>query len=296
MDAALASRMYIHPAERTAAPTWHLRLKHATWRDCGNTVAPSIQRSAHVHDVYHVVVVSAGSGSFLGPVGAIAVKAPWLFLVSPGVPHSFQRAPGDDTVYSECTFTGSDRHGAPLRLSWPRMLEERFAQTCNVPAFSACDAALANELEGLIADVVTGGHGAHAAIEGLATGLLQHILFTLFRRLVNESPRDSDALTQARRVLDGRLDDPPSLEELAKTVGLSAKHLGRAFAKRYGMPPGRYRQHAVMQRAASLMRGTDASVADVASQMGFADPRYFIRLFGQVHGVSPGVFRRRRDL
>jgi len=296
MDATLASRMYIHPATRTVAPTWHLRLHHATWRDDGHAVAPSAQRATHVHDVYHVVVVSSGSGTFCGAAGPIAVQAPWLFLVSPGAPHSFQRAPGDTTVYSECTFTGKDRHGAPLRLPWPRMLEERFAQTCNVPAFSTCDAAMAMELETVIADLVACGHGLHAAIEGLAVGLLNQVLFILFRRLVSESPRDSDALTTAKRVLDGRLDDPPSLSALAKIVGLSAKHLGRAFANRYGMPPGRYRQHAVMQRAASLLRGTDASVAEVAAQLGFTDPRYFIRLFGQVHGVTPGVFRRRRDL
>jgi AraC-like DNA-binding protein len=294
MDPAPADRMYVHPGSRPAGPTWGLRLAHATWRDQHHLRHASASRSTHVHDVYHVVLVIAGSGSFLGPAGPVAVRAPWLFLVSPGAPHSFQGAPGDDTVYSECTFTGSDARNAPLRLPWPRLLAERFAQPCPVPAFAPCDTALADALDGLIADLVACGHGSEGAMEGLAAGLLDQVLFTLFRHLVAEPPEGADPVARARRILEGRLEDPPSLAELATAVGLSAKHLGRAFASRYGLPPGRYRQQAAMQRAASLLRGGDASVAEVAASLGFADPRYFIRLFGRVHGMPPGVFRRRR--
>lgn len=297
MDGAPADRMYVHRADRPAAPGWHLRLKHATWHDSEHLRHAGSRREPHAHDVYHVVVVSSGAGSFIGPTGPVAVRAPWLFLVSPGAPHSFQGAPGDDTIYSECTFTGTDRQGAPLRLPWPRLLAERFAQPCPVPAFAACDAVFAGDLEALIADLVACGHGPHPAMEGLATGLLDQLLFMLFRRLVAETAEGSDPLTQARRLVESRLEDPLSLDELAKAVGLSPKHLGRTFARRYGLPPGQYRQQAVMQRAASLLRGGEASVAEVAASLGFADSRYFIRLFGRAHGVSPGVFRRRkRDL
>jgi AraC-like DNA-binding protein len=294
MDPALADRMYVHREGPAAGPGWSLRLAHATWRDRHHLLHASVARATHVHDVYHLVVVVSGSGSFLGPAGPVAVRAPWLFLVSPGAPHSFQGAPGDDTVYSECTFTGSDRRNAPLRLPWPRLLAERFAQPCPVPAFAP---ALAEGLDALIADLVACGHGGDGAAEGLVAGLLDQALFTVFRRLVAEPGEGIDPVAQARRILDGRLEDPPSLAELAAAVGLSAKHLGRAFARRHGLPPGRYRQHALMQRAASLLRGSGASVAEVAASLGFADPRYFIRVFGQVHGRPPGVFRRqRRDL
>lgn len=297
MAAPLPDRMYRHRPSHPGGPSWHLQLDHATWRDAHHLRHASLHRPPHTHDVYHVVVVSRGSGSFIGANGPLAVRAPWLLLVSPGIAHSFQGAPGDDTIYSECTFTGSDQRGAPLRLAWPHLLAERFARPCPVLADAPCSALLAAELEALIADLVSCGDRADPAIDGLATGFLEHLLFILFRRLVAERQDALDPLAQARRLLDHQLADPPSLTALADAVGLSPKHLGRAFAQRYGAPPGRYRQMAAMQQAANLLRASEAPIADIAASLGFADPRYFIRLFGRTHGQTPGVFRRQqRDL
>ncbi len=99
-------------------------------------------------------------------------------------------------------------------------------------------------------------------------------------------------MAEARRILDERLDDPPDAAELARLVGWPAKRLARRFAARYGSPPGRYRQQAVMARAADLLRGTDLGVAAVAERLGFTDVRYFSRVFQAVHGIPPGRWQR----
>ena len=285
-------RMYIHPPTATSASEPSLRLDHATAHDRHHLTNDG-RRTPHHHDVYHLVLVVAGAGSFLAEEGPVAVRAPWLFLVSPGRAHSFQAAAGDDTVYSEVTFTGREASGAALRATWPVLLARRYGQACPLPAHGAIDAALAADLDRQIADLVRLGLDRHPAVEGLASGLLDQLLFTVFCRLVAEADRDHDAIERARRLIEARLDQPLALDQLARLVGLSAKHLGRAFARRYGLPPNQYRRRAVIDQAATLLRSTRLPLAEIAARLGYADVHYFNRVFAQVHGEAPGRFRRR---
>ena len=79
---------------------------------------------------------------------------------------------------------------------------------------------------------------------------------------------------------------------VAKAASLSAKHLGRAFAARYGQPPMRYRRSVLMRRAAVLLRTSDAPIERLANQLGYDDWRYFSRCFAAMHGISPAAYRR----
>ena len=284
--------MYVHAASPASAPAPVLLLDHATAHD-RNHLDGDGRREPHVHDVYHVVVVIAGAGTFLAEEGAVAVRAPWLFLVSPGRPHCFQGAPGDDTVYSEATFTGREPSGALLRAPWPALLARRYGRPCPVPAHGAIDADLAAELHRQIGELVRLGHERHPAVDGLAVGLLDQLLFTLFRRLVADADQDHDALERARRLIEARLEEPLTLAELAHQVGLSPKHLGRAFAQRYGLPPNQFRLRAAIDQAATLLRSTQQPLPTIATRLGFSDVQYFNRVFSRLRGEPPGRFRRR---
>ena len=161
--AAWRDRMYVHPPAAPTAPGPTLRLDHATFHDRQHLVWNG-RREPHQHDVYHLVLVVAGAGSFLAGEGPVAVRAPWLFLVSPGRPHSFQAAPGDDTIYSEVTFTGCEPGGLVLRVPWPTLLARRYGRPCPLPAHGAIDAALAADLDRQIGELVRIGHDRHPAV------------------------------------------------------------------------------------------------------------------------------------
>ncbi len=285
-------RMYVHSAGVSRCPWTTLRLEHASSR---HSVAPSDDgsRACHAHDVYHLVVVVAGSGSFLLTEGPVAVRAPCLVLVSPGRPHTFQRAPGDDTVYSEATFSGTSRMGGPLRQSWSALLSERYGQSCALPMHGPISPNFANELDALFADLVGVGLAEHPSAEGFAVGLLDQILFTLFRRLVADGDQDHDALERARLLIQARHDQPLDLDGLSARVGLSPKHLGRAFKRRYGIPPNQYRRRVAIDHAATLLRSTQLPLAAIAERLGFADVPYFNRVFTAIRGEPPGRYRRR---
>ena len=71
--------------------------------------------------------------------------------------------------------------------------------------------------------------------------------------------RTDDRLERARQLLDG---GEPTLEELARAVGLSASHLQRKFSERFGLSPAEYLAQRKLGTLKSALRdGHDVSAA-----------------------------------
>ena len=46
-----------------------------------------------------------------------------------------------------------------------------------------------------------------------------------------------------------------------------------------------------IDRARELLSSTASSVADIAREVGYADPKYFMRVFKRRTGLTPGQYR-----
>jgi AraC-like DNA-binding protein/mannose-6-phosphate isomerase-like protein (cupin superfamily) len=90
-----------------------------------------------------------------------------------------------------------------------------------------------------------------------------------------------------------RLDQPLTLEELARHTGVSRQHLIHLFKQETGVPPIEYFLRLKMRKAAQLLHLTGMSVKEVAAAVGIDDPYYFSRLFRKRMGCSPSSFRSR---
>lgn len=104
----------------------------------------------------------------------------------------------------------------------------------------------------------------------------------------------ADAAT-ARAVLQERMADPPSLEQLAAELGTSPFALLRAFRERYGMPPHTWLTDARVRQARRLLDAGTAP-AEAAVAVGFTDQPHLNRHFTRIVGVPPGAYRRGRTL
>ncbi|MFD5779932.1 AraC family transcriptional regulator [Streptomyces sp. NPDC126933] len=98
---------------------------------------------------------------------------------------------------------------------------------------------------------------------------------------------------RARAVLEERMTDPPSLEQLAATLGSSPFALLRAFKDTYGLPPHTWLTDARVRRARHLLDAGTAP-ADAAVAVGFTDQPHLHRHFTRIVGVPPGAYRRER--
>ena len=98
-------------------------------------------------------------------------------------------------------------------------------------------------------------------------------------------------LLRARDLADRRYADPLTVADLARAAGLSPAHFSREFHRAFGEPPHRYLLTRRLERAATLLRGTDYSVADICMQVGLSSVGSFTTSFSRRYGVSHTEYR-----
>jgi transcriptional regulator GlxA family with amidase domain len=83
-----------------------------------------------------------------------------------------------------------------------------------------------------------------------------------------------------------------TVERLARAVGLSRAVLARRFVAACGRSPVRYLTELRLALAVSLLEGGEASLAEIAREIGYASEFAFSRAFKRQHGIAPGRYRR----
>lgn len=109
------------------------------------------------------------------------------------------------------------------------------------------------------------------------------------------SPAPGDPLERAMSYLEDRLDGSVRVPELARMVGVSPSHLSTLFRRATGGGVLAHHTALRMARARQLLDVTDATVAEIAREVGYEDPFYFSRHFRRHHGMSPSDYRSRDD-
>jgi AraC-like DNA-binding protein len=151
-----------------------------------------------------------------------------------------------------------------------------------------------NLVIGSIQDVPLQDHNANLLL--LAKALEFLWLHLTSKQNVGEqglNPSDYRAIQKARNVLLTRLEDPPSLNGLARTVGMSASKLKLLFPRGYGMPPYRYLHKLRMQKALEALTRDGMNVTEAAMAVGYSNISYFAKAFKREHGILPSEARRR---
>jgi AraC family transcriptional regulator, alkane utilization regulator len=87
-----------------------------------------------------------------------------------------------------------------------------------------------------------------------------------------------------------------TVDELGRAVGLSRSALVDRFKSLIGQPPMTYLTQWRIQLATQLLRDSPASVASIASQVGYASEAAFNRAFRRIVGTPPAAWRRQAAL
>jgi AraC-like DNA-binding protein len=98
-------------------------------------------------------------------------------------------------------------------------------------------------------------------------------------------------LLRARDLADARFFEPLDVDDMASAAGLSRAHFSREFRRAFGEAPHQYLLTRRLERAASLLRMTDRSVADVCFSVGLQSVGSFTSSFTRTYGVSPTAYR-----
>lgn len=281
----------------------------------GNVLFPRSGAAVEHVVAYHVVTRGSCWCTLSGQPG-LELEAGDVLVFPHGDPHTISSAPGispalelrasgepgqkplavsihaGDSQPTEvvCGFLGcSARPFEPLLHTLPRVIHWRGSGHAESPERRLVEIALNESTQ-------------RRAGSSCVLSRLGELLFVeVVRRYVAERPatrvgflaglRD-EGVGRALQQLHARPAHAWSLAELAREAGMSRSALAENFAFLMGIPPIQYLSEWRLQLAASLLRGSKSSLAEIAAHVGYGSEAALSRAFKRQFGVAPTPYRR----
>lgn len=92
------------------------------------------------------------------------------------------------------------------------------------------------------------------------------------------------------------LSNNKSIDDLAKSYGVSASSLKKYFYMVYGEPISIYKRNLRIKEAKRLLEMTDCSVLNISNAVGYTNQSKFGAVFKKLVGVTPIEYRRRKNI
>lgn len=132
--------------------------------------------------------------------------------------------------------------------------------------------------------------------------LTEFLIRSIFRN--HTAPEAGTAVSRTLRVarervqrvkdqLLSRIDAPPSLDELAATVGCNPSYLSRTFTQIEGVTLSQWLRRIRVEHAATLIASGKCNVSEAALEVGYQSFSHFSRAFAEEKGVPPSQWVRR---
>lgn len=282
-----------------------------------SAIAPHIMPGVEHVIEYHVVTSGACWGGVIddapvkletGDVIVFPQGDPHVMASAPGMrgnpsiemhrEASFGRLPlaisldGGGTNHSNviCGFLGCDaRPFNPLLSALPKVIHVR--------SLGDGDSVLRRFVELALLESTAPRSGSECVLSRLSELLFVEVV----RRYVADLPPDQvgwlaglrdEHVGRALEKLHQRPAHPWTIEELAKECATSRSVLAERFAHLVGVPPIQYLAQWRIQLAASMLRTTKASLAEIAARVGYGSEAALSRAFKRWVGIAPAPYRR----
>lgn len=124
------------------------------------------------------------------------------------------------------------------------------------------------------------------------TTLLSHFFGQLARlntERINTPEREK--LNQAKDILIQNIDNPPSLSEISKQIGLNTFKLKKEFKAFFGVPVFKYLQNERLTLAHKLIRTQEATIQEAAWHVGYDSLSSFSNAFEKKFGYRPSQIK-----
>ena len=273
--------------------SYHLITEGTCWASLEDDPASALRV-----DAGHLLVVPQGETHIMGsslevtPVPSAPLVAS-QFAAAPGEVMKLTYGNGGAVTRMVCGFLACDdilRN--PLLSSLPRLFK---VDMRNDPR----SAWLESSLQFAASEATQSRAGT-----AIVLARLSELLFVeAVRRCVEDLPEDRRGwlagvrdrfVGRALSLLHARPAEAWTVEQLARTVGLSRSALAQRFGELLGQPPMQYLARWRLQIAAQELSNGSRPLADVAAQVGYDSEAAFNRAFKREFGLPPAGWRRQR--
>jgi AraC-like DNA-binding protein len=169
----------------------------------------------------------------------------------------------------------------------------QFKPGWSVPLLGVPASALTDQIIKL--DQIWGRAGTELRDEVLAAHGVPDVLDRLARALASRADRtfESSSARLARRAVRLLERGEPRVEDVAAQLGVTARHLRRAFTERIGIGPKDFARVVRLQRAVREAQ-TSTDWGRIALDAGYYDQAHLIADFRDLVGLTPGAFAKKR--
>lgn len=112
------------------------------------------------------------------------------------------------------------------------------------------------------------------------------------RVLTQYFSQQTELIKEIHQLLTDHLEQRFTIEELSKRYLINTSTLKEVFKAVYGLPIARYMKEYRIRQAMKLLRETDITVAEIASQMGYETQGKFSQAFKDVTNLLPTEYRK----
>ena len=116
-----------------------------------------------------------------------------------------------------------------------------------------------------------------AGVRSLEAGLLQRLA----------PPSAGSGMTAIALDLLQAIEEPPRIAQVARTLGLSTRHLERTFRREVGLTPKHFARLMRFRRLLGALDRADPRWADLAAHAGYSDQPHLVREFRDFTGLTP---------
>ena len=254
-------------------------------------------RHAHSKNSYELHFVPQGSGSLVIDTQKYDITPGTLFMTGPEVPH--EQISTRENPMTEYSIYMQVRQPLPKEIP---LLLKTFLE-CNF-WFGKADQSIYTQTFQLFEEL-----SSHTPCYEL---MLQSILSQLILNVARHYPGQQKSLPVVQNqpfqnqslptisekayliIEEAFLYDYKTitLKELANRVSLGERQTERLLQKHYGQSFIQKKTEARMSAASQLLRETNASISDIAEDLGYSSPEHFSNAFRKFYKESPKAFRK----
>jgi AraC-like DNA-binding protein len=107
---------------------------------------------------------------------------------------------------------------------------------------------------------------------------------------------ETEQIKKIPEILMRRIDNPPSIPELARELSLSATNMKSGFKKIFDTSIYAYYYNMRLEYATTMLLNTNKSVFEIAIDTGYSNSGNFCNAFKKHYGVSPSQYRKNGKL
>lgn len=106
------------------------------------------------------------------------------------------------------------------------------------------------------------------------------------------SRAEAKPVRDAKKYIIENFDKPLKLDEISSMLGFNSAYFSSLFKKETGENLSEFLMKVRIEKAKELLVSTDASLVDIAEQVGYTDLKYFSKLFKKEIEISPSDYRK----